>query len=173
METAGDNDFLLLDYEPRTAGAAGDSEQTSSTEDGLPAPPTSSTLTSTPMTPEPMGQSERATSDDEEQRNVRQKLSHPSSPRSSPPLEPPVSTTPYNNRSVLPGPSKQRVIVKDVAYTTYRAVLHYVELLPMSFTPARMLTQRILSLLFSSTLTPSNSLPFPLPSFPHHRLHRS
>ncbi|TFY81133.1 hypothetical protein EWM64_g2869 [Hericium alpestre] len=55
-------------------------------------------------------------------RNVRLKLQHPSSPRTSPerlgrcagPAAP------------ASGPPKLRVIVKDVAYSTYRAILYYV-----------------------------------------------
>ncbi|EIM86087.1 uncharacterized protein STEHIDRAFT_147607 [Stereum hirsutum FP-91666 SS1] len=136
MDPVGDTDFLLLDYAPRAGAAVTDSEQTSSNEDGQPAL-TASTITSTLMTPEPQAQSdqtERATSDDEGQRNVRQKLSHPSSPRSSPPPELPANTAPHT-KTVLPGPVKQRVTVKDVAYTTYRAVLHYLYTDTIRFAP--------------------------------------
>ncbi|KAG6850067.1 hypothetical protein H0H93_001617 [Arthromyces matolae] len=49
-----------------------------------------------------------------EQRNVRAKLSHPSSPRTS---AAPLSDGPVSPRS--------SVIVKDVAYTTYMALLYY------------------------------------------------
>jgi hypothetical protein len=59
------------------------------------------------------------------QRNVRPKLVHPSSPRSN-------NFTSQNIRvetSSIPGPQKLRVVIKDVAYTTYRAVLYYVGLL--------------------------------------------
>jgi hypothetical protein len=56
----------------------------------------------------------------EDQRNVRAKLSHPSSPRSSQPIalpqRPPES----------PSESKMTVIVKDVAYSTYITLLYYV-----------------------------------------------
>jgi hypothetical protein len=61
-------------------------------------------------------------------RNVRAKLSHPSSPRScereidiidEARIEPKLE-------SEEPEPRKIRVVVKDVAYTTYRAVLYYV-----------------------------------------------
>ncbi|KIJ45648.1 hypothetical protein M422DRAFT_59802 [Sphaerobolus stellatus SS14] len=49
-------------------------------------------------------------------RNVRPKLSHSSTPRSvQQPLE----------RTEFPGPKKTRVVVRDVAYPTYRAVLYY------------------------------------------------
>ncbi|KAI0056539.1 hypothetical protein BV25DRAFT_1864558 [Artomyces pyxidatus] len=63
--------------------------------------------------------------DDGESRNVRPKLSHPSSPRNSP--APAVVATRFNSRGRddVPGPQKQRVVVKDVAYATYRAVLYY------------------------------------------------
>ncbi len=54
--------------------------------------------------------------DEGEQRNVRAKLSHPSSPRSSP-----DPTSRYNTF----GPPKLRVVVRDVAYSTYLAVLYY------------------------------------------------
>jgi hypothetical protein len=58
-------------------------------------------------------------------RNVRAKLTHPSSPRSrSVAIEP--TTDDLKNDPEEPGPKKARVIVKDVAYTTYRAVLYYV-----------------------------------------------
>lgn len=68
-------------------------------------------------------------SDDEaESRNVRPKLSHPSSPRSrNPDLdkdEPEWHD--YHRIDSFPGPGKLHVVVKDVAYTTYRAVLYYV-----------------------------------------------
>lgn len=61
-------------------------------------------------------------------RNVRAKLSHPSSPRSCArdigvTEEPIVEAKPQTEG---PGPGKVRVIVRDVAYTTYRAVLYYV-----------------------------------------------
>lgn len=63
--------------------------------------------------------------EDEDRRNVRAKLSHPSSPRSH---DPPLAlTSGYPN--TLAGPSKMRVVVKDVAYSTYFAVLHYVQCL--------------------------------------------
>ncbi|KAI8978849.1 hypothetical protein BD414DRAFT_421643 [Trametes punicea] len=72
------------------------------------------------------------------QRKTRPKLSHPSSPRSRlTPLEDtqvePISSTldqacfirPGPSHAV-PGPKKVRVVVRDVAYATYRAVLYYI-----------------------------------------------
>lgn len=59
-------------------------------------------------------------------RNVRPKLSHPSSPRSkdvSLMTDPDCSN--YETPAV-PGPKKMQVIVGDVAYATYKAVLYYV-----------------------------------------------
>lgn len=67
---------------------------------------------------------------DTESRNVRPKLSHPSSPRSTgvgfEPQEPEWQHIAKSDP--VPGPSKTRVVVKDVAYTTYRAVLYYLSL---------------------------------------------
>ena len=87
---------------------------------------------------------------DQEQsaRNTRPKLSHPSTPRTremtleresprvpSSPLRAveilPVQSPPQPEVTV-PGPKKARVVVKDVAYATYRAVLYYVRLPPSS-----------------------------------------
>jgi len=64
-----------------------------------------------------------------EERNVRAKLSHPSSPRSydvdALPSRPPD----------LPTTSKLTVVVKDVAYTTYLAVLYYLYTDAIVFAP--------------------------------------
>ena len=71
-------------------------------------------------------------------RNVRPKLSHPSSPRSR---SSPVSVKHesgwhhVSKTDPTPGPSKLRVVVKDVAYTTYRGVLYYVCILTSSTPP--------------------------------------
>ena len=60
-------------------------------------------------------------------RHVKAKLTHPSSSRSrSSAVEHPVSD-PKDEPEEF-GPKKVRVIVKDVAYTTYRAVLYYVRM---------------------------------------------
>lgn len=63
--------------------------------------------------------------EDEAPRNVRMKLSHPSSPRSVPPS---VEQERRGSAPSLPvpGPAKAQVIVRDAAYATYRAVLYYV-----------------------------------------------
>jgi hypothetical protein len=75
------------------------------------------------------GDSATVGSDNEtEGRNVRPKLSHPSSPSSTTPaLEKQEPEWQHVSKSdPLSGPSKLHVVVKDVAYTTYRAVLYYV-----------------------------------------------
>ena len=63
-------------------------------------------------------------------RNVRPKLSHPSSPRSRSSFVSVKHHEPgwhhVSKSDSTPGPSKLRVVVKDVAYTTYRGVLYYV-----------------------------------------------
>lgn len=62
--------------------------------------------------------------DTEGARNVRSKLSHPSSPRSRTPRlaqERDKLTLPS-----IPGPRKMQVVVRDASYTTYLAVLYYV-----------------------------------------------
>jgi hypothetical protein len=56
----------------------------------------------------------------EDQRNVRAKLSHPSSPRSSPPVNLPIRPPESSSGA------KMTVVVKDVAYSTYLALLYYV-----------------------------------------------
>jgi hypothetical protein len=62
---------------------------------------------------------------DGKSRNVKQKMAHPSSPRASD-----VQIIPRGLANVVEkevsGPPKLRVVVKDVAYATYRAVLYYV-----------------------------------------------
>jgi len=65
--------------------------------------------------------------EDEKPRNVRQKVAHPSSPRGANAqiqVIPRSAATPTDRD--IPGPPKLRVVVKDVAYATYRAVLYYV-----------------------------------------------
>ncbi|KAG5646532.1 hypothetical protein DXG03_003299 [Asterophora parasitica] len=57
---------------------------------------------------------------EDEQRNVRAKLSHPSSPRSSQDVILPLRSP------ELPTTSKFTVVVKDVAYSTYLALQYYV-----------------------------------------------
>jgi hypothetical protein len=62
--------------------------------------------------------------EDRESRNVRPKLAHPSSPRAR--YAQIIPRGPTLVEREVPGPPKLRVVVKDVAYTTYRAVLYYV-----------------------------------------------
>jgi hypothetical protein len=69
--------------------------------------------------------------EEEESRNVRPKLSHPSSPRSmdgslmmGPDCLNHVSLPPET--PAVPGPKKMQIIVGDAAYATYKAVLYYV-----------------------------------------------
>ncbi|KAF7795370.1 hypothetical protein EIP86_006527 [Pleurotus ostreatoroseus] len=67
---------------------------------------------------------------EQDERNVQRKLSHPSSPHSQAPslhkdgsvLEVSTSETKVPQKPV-PGPDKVRVVIKDTAYATYRAVL--------------------------------------------------
>lgn len=67
----------------------------------------------------------------DEARNVRPKLSHPSSPRNK---DVSVMTDPdcwnhvssFQDTPAVPGPKKMRVVVGDVTYATYKAVLYYV-----------------------------------------------
>lgn len=88
----------------------------------------------------------KAVDGDEETRHTRQKLSHPSTPRARElaleQLEVQSETTRSSNTSPVeivpfgppepevPGPKKTRVVIRDVAYTTYRAVLYYVRAFP-------------------------------------------
>lgn len=74
--------------------------------------------------------------EDRKSRNVRQKLAHPSSPRARNAQIIPRGPTLVERE--VPGPPKLRVVVKDVAYTTYRAVLYYV--FPFVFPFVRILT---------------------------------
>jgi hypothetical protein len=69
---------------------------------------------------------------DGEGRNVRAKLSHPSTPRSSHLPSPSMWEVRGDNPPSALSPQKMRVVVKDVAYSTYRAVLYYVR--PSLFT---------------------------------------
>lgn len=71
--------------------------------------------------------------DKEEGRNVKQKVNHPSSPRSdraSALLDShdpaPAQAKLDISKEQVPGPAKLQVVVKDAAYSTYRAVLYYV-----------------------------------------------
>ncbi|KAJ3535861.1 hypothetical protein NM688_g6921 [Phlebia brevispora] len=83
--------------------------------------------------------------DESNSRNVQRKLSHPSSPRSETMLakpeeqaEPeqtlPVKPT-QDVEKPIPGPTKVRVVIKDAAYATYRAVLYYIYTDTITFAP--------------------------------------
>ncbi|KAI0263963.1 hypothetical protein BC834DRAFT_924778 [Gloeopeniophorella convolvens] len=73
------------------------------------------------------------------ERNVRQKVLHPSSPRSAPPVfvepAPPLEREHEHEHEAAPGPPKLRVVVRDVAYATYRAVLYYLYTDRIRFAP--------------------------------------
>ncbi|TDL22102.1 hypothetical protein BD410DRAFT_748785 [Rickenella mellea] len=76
------------------------------------------------------------------ERNVRAKLSHPSSPRQSEkrlltdePEDQVVAPKRPRNRDPSVGPQKIRVVVGDVAYATYRAVLYYLYTDTILFAP--------------------------------------
>ncbi|KAI0669174.1 hypothetical protein C8Q78DRAFT_1042001 [Trametes maxima] len=87
--------------------------------------------------------------DQQRQRNTRPKLSHPSSPRTQDViLEQPggnvsllssaIQRAPSKAESTtpeVPGPKKVRVVVRDVAYTTYRAMLYYIYTDIIAFAP--------------------------------------
>lgn len=72
--------------------------------------------------------------EDEKPRNVRQKVVHPSNPRGANAQILPRSVATATDRDV-PGPPKLRVVVKDVAYATYRAVLYYLYTDRIRFAP--------------------------------------
>lgn len=72
--------------------------------------------------------------EDEKPRNVRQKVAHPSSPRGVNAQILPRSGATTTDRDI-PGPPKLRVVVKDVAYATYRAVLYYLYTDRIRFAP--------------------------------------
>lgn len=94
---------------------------------------------------------------DPDSRNVQRKLSHPSSPRSQVSSlgqgeneQEQVAAMPEVNsiEKPVPGPDKVRVVIRDAAYATYRAVLYYVSRIllfvlesltsvPCRFTPMR------------------------------------
>lgn len=68
--------------------------------------------------------------EDGETRNVQPKMSHPSSPRS---LDVALDKNEHDWTKLAPpdakevaGPKKMRIVIRDVAYATYRAVLYYI-----------------------------------------------
>ena len=71
------------------------------------------------------------------QRNVRAKVEHPSSPRHSGgdlgASARSDTNLPSSKAHENKGPKRVKVVVKDVAYSTYRAVLYYVSTLQPSF----------------------------------------
>ncbi|KAL7280202.1 hypothetical protein ACG7TL_006621 [Trametes sanguinea] len=108
-------------------------------------------------------------------RNIRPKLSHPSSPRSrdvafgqsdmltvrSPLRRANTAPLPVPE---IPGPRKVQVIVRDVAYATYRAVLYYIYTDMIVFAP---LSSTFLTIPSTSTVHPGTSTvstPSALPS---------
>jgi hypothetical protein len=91
---------------------------------------------------EPADSDHNGEGEDRKSRNVRQKLAHPSSPRARNAQISPHRPATVVEREVF-GPPKLRVVVKDVAYMTYRAVLYYV--LPSSCFLKRVLTFIIFS----------------------------
>jgi len=72
--------------------------------------------------------------EDGKARNVKQKVAHPSSPRASDVQIIGRGVAPLAEREV-PGPPKLRVVVKDVAYATYRSVLYYLYTDRIRFAP--------------------------------------
>jgi hypothetical protein len=87
-------------------------------------------------------------------RNVRQKVAHPSSPRAR---NAQIPRGPTLVERDVPGPPKLRVVVKDVAYTTYRAVLYYV--FAFFFPPCALLDLVIFSCI--RTVSVSHHCPHP------------
>lgn len=93
--------------------------------------------------------------DTTEPRNVRQKITHPSSPRRTTTTA--LSADPPADK--YPPRPMTRVVVRDASYSTYRSVLYYVSV------PHRTLTQ-----IKSHAESPRST---PITSFSLHCLHRS
>ncbi|KAI0252186.1 hypothetical protein BJV78DRAFT_1125024 [Lactifluus subvellereus] len=117
-------------------------------EDVLDVPRDSHELGISVTAEEPAGGDNSGEGEDEKARNVKQKVAHPSSPRGGDAQVVPRGATPAVDRDV-PGPPKLRVVVKDVAYVTYRAVLYYLYTDRIRFAP--------LSSCFLSSHSPGNS----------------
>ncbi|KAF8272793.1 hypothetical protein EI94DRAFT_1677513 [Lactarius quietus] len=83
---------------------------------------------------EPEAGDDNGEGEDEKPRNVRQKVAHPSSPRGANAQILPRTAAITTDRDI-PGPPKLRVVVKDVAYATYRAVLYYLYTDRIRFAP--------------------------------------
>jgi len=86
----------------------------------------------------------------EDRRNVRAKLSHPSSPRSSQP----INLSP--RLPELASGSKMTVVVKDVAYTTYLGLLYYIYTDTIVFAP---LSSSFISARDDTPASPMSTLP--------------
>lgn len=122
---------------------------------GLASAGAAASLTTGSTPPRENEETEEPGSDAEGCRNVRPKLSHPSSPRTRTPMvahERDRSTT-----SSARGPHKMQVVIKDASYWTYRAVLYYVRLL-------RLYWEIVAHRWHRSTLTASSLHPCHLPS---------
>ncbi|KAG6833432.1 hypothetical protein H0H87_006798 [Tephrocybe sp. NHM501043] len=98
------------------------------TQPNLELDPSQISLLSDPVadpTPENLREDDNDAGGNPEQRNVRAKLSHPSSPRTNQEALP----------SVTPRTPMLSVVVKDVAYTTYKALLYYLYTDIVTFAP--------------------------------------
>ncbi|KAI0338892.1 hypothetical protein BDW22DRAFT_1336950 [Trametopsis cervina] len=81
--------------------------------------------------------------DESQGRNVRSKTSHPSSPRehcaevttTDRQLQDSQAQTDSKIDTYIPGPTKIKVVVRDVAYSTYRSVLNYIYTDTIAFAP--------------------------------------
>ncbi|KAI0357371.1 hypothetical protein OH77DRAFT_1422218 [Trametes cingulata] len=138
-----EEDSLMLDNDPESA--------TDFSEPRIPAPVDEVNMAAED---DPTSCKRRAVSDDapfegvrepgtesgddlQHERNTRPKLSHPSSPRSHEmtlgqlegepePATPVQAARPDRPKPEVPGPKKARIVVRDVAYVTYRAALYYI-----------------------------------------------
>ncbi|KAI0301112.1 hypothetical protein B0F90DRAFT_1719274 [Multifurca ochricompacta] len=105
---------------------------------------------------EPAGGDENGEGEDNKTRNVRQKVVHPSSPRGrDAQVDTHVPALPVDRD--VPGPAKLRVVVKDVAYATYRAVLYYLYTDRIRFAPLSSSFLSSCSPGISSAQTPNDS----------------
>ncbi|KAH7914269.1 hypothetical protein BJ138DRAFT_1144217 [Hygrophoropsis aurantiaca] len=127
-------------------------------EIAAPEDASASTVNQTESTPLAAEASQPA-EDNDEQRNVRAKLSHPSTPRSRE-LALERSEVDWSILSskpqTIPGPKKLRVVIRDVAYTTYKAVLYYIYTDVIVFAP--------LSSSFSPAARPAKAVETSLPA---------
>ncbi|TFK52200.1 hypothetical protein OE88DRAFT_1657312 [Heliocybe sulcata] len=119
-----DADMEPDDRHPRGVTPPPENEQPAESED-VPMGTASGEVTSASEDWQDVDQTEPS------ERNVRAKLVHPSSPR-TPTMQ--VEAASPETESV-PGPSKMRVVVRDVAYNTYFAVLYYIYTDCITFAP--------------------------------------